>query len=235
MLQTLVEAPAIPLRDGQTQRSYHGLTLCIPVLDEEGAIGHVLNAALRAAASLQPCGIDELEIIVVDDGSRDRTPDIVGTFPEVRLIRHAGNRGYGAALKTAFASAQPRPHRVHRRRRHVSAGSAPATLPAHPPRHRGPRRRLAARRRTQPDADVPAHGQPAVREPARAVDAVGRQRFDQRHACVPPRRPRCSHRRGAAARRSSPDARDEPPRHCPPAFACPKSPSPTTNGSAAPN
>jgi glycosyltransferase involved in cell wall biosynthesis len=83
-----------------------GLTLCIPVLDEEGAIGHVLTRALRVAAALQPCGIDDLEIIVVDDGSSDRTPDIVRTFPEVRLIRHAGNRGYGAALKTAFASAR---------------------------------------------------------------------------------------------------------------------------------
>jgi glycosyltransferase involved in cell wall biosynthesis len=107
VLQTLVEAPAIPLRDGQqNQRSYHGLSLCIPVLDEEGAIGHVLTRALRAAALLQPYGIDDLEIIVVDDGSRDRTPDIVTAFPEVRLIRHAGNRGYGAALKTAFASAR---------------------------------------------------------------------------------------------------------------------------------
>jgi glycosyltransferase involved in cell wall biosynthesis len=105
VLQTL-EAPAIPLRDGQRQRSYHGLSLCIPVLDEEGAIGHVLTRALRVAASLQLSGLGDLEIIVVDDGSRDRTAEIVRTFPEVRLIRHAGNRGYGAALKTAFASAR---------------------------------------------------------------------------------------------------------------------------------
>lgn len=106
MLQTL-EAPVDPFgQEGAFRNSFRGLSLCIPVLDEEGAIGHVLTRALRAAASLQLCGIDELEIIVVDDGSRDRTPEIVGTFPEVRLIRHAGNRGYGAALKTAFASAR---------------------------------------------------------------------------------------------------------------------------------
>jgi glycosyltransferase involved in cell wall biosynthesis len=105
VLQAL-EAPANRLSDDACQRSCRGLSLCIPVLDEEGAIGHVLTRALRAAASLQPCGIDDLEIIVVDDGSSDRTPDIVATFPEVRLIRHAGNRGYGAALKTAFASAR---------------------------------------------------------------------------------------------------------------------------------
>jgi glycosyltransferase involved in cell wall biosynthesis len=87
-------------------QTLQGLSLCIPVLDEEGAIGHVLTRAVRIAAALQSCGIADLEIIVVDDGSRDRTAEIVETFPEVRLIRHSGNRGYGAALKTAFATAR---------------------------------------------------------------------------------------------------------------------------------
>jgi glycosyltransferase involved in cell wall biosynthesis len=105
VLQSL-EAPADRLDDEASRSSTHGLTLCIPVLDEEGAIGHVLTRALRAAAALRACGVGDLEIIVVDDGSSDRTPQIVATFPEVRLIRHAGNRGYGAALKTAFASAR---------------------------------------------------------------------------------------------------------------------------------
>jgi glycosyltransferase involved in cell wall biosynthesis len=105
VLQTL-EAPGNRLRDEACRGSYHGLSLCIPVLDEEGAIGHVLTRALRVAALLQPCGIADLEIIVVDDGSRDRTAEIVEAFPEVRLIRHVGNRGYGAALKTAFATAR---------------------------------------------------------------------------------------------------------------------------------
>ena len=75
------------------------------MLDEEGAIAGVLDRSLRAAACLRSCGIDALEIIVVDDGSRDRTAAIVRGYPEVRLLSHPGTRGYGAALKTAFASA----------------------------------------------------------------------------------------------------------------------------------
>ncbi len=84
---------------------YPGLSLCIPVLDEAGAIANVLERSLRAAAGLRACGIDALEIIVVDDGSSDQTAAIVRGYPDVRLLSHGGTRGYGAALKTAFASA----------------------------------------------------------------------------------------------------------------------------------
>jgi len=42
----------------------------------------------------------------VDDGSRDRTSEIVEDYAEVRLIRHATNKGYGAALKTGFHNAR---------------------------------------------------------------------------------------------------------------------------------
>jgi hypothetical protein len=45
-------------------------------------------------------------LIVVDDGSRDRTADIAKQYPDVRLIRHQTNHGYGAALKTGFAHAK---------------------------------------------------------------------------------------------------------------------------------
>jgi glycosyltransferase involved in cell wall biosynthesis len=48
----------------------------------------------------------DLELIVVDDGSRDRTAEIATRYQGVRLVRHRSNHGYGAALKTGFAQAR---------------------------------------------------------------------------------------------------------------------------------
>jgi glycosyltransferase involved in cell wall biosynthesis len=63
----------------------------IPCLNEEGAIGRVVGEALALG----------LPVIVVDDGSDDRTPDIVGALP-VTLLRHPARRGKGEALRTGF-------------------------------------------------------------------------------------------------------------------------------------
>jgi glycosyltransferase involved in cell wall biosynthesis len=61
--------------------------------------------AVQAAGELTP----DYEVIVVDDGSRDATAEIVEelarTYPKVRAIHHGSNRGYGGALRTGFASA----------------------------------------------------------------------------------------------------------------------------------
>ncbi|SFW71598.1 glycosyltransferase family 2 protein [Luteibacter sp. UNCMF366Tsu5.1] len=65
--------------------------ILIPCLNEEKAIGRVVSEALALG----------LPVIVVDDGSDDRTPDIVGTMP-VTLLRHPTRRGKGEALRTGF-------------------------------------------------------------------------------------------------------------------------------------
>lgn len=88
------------------QRLPWSLSVVIPALNEEDGIAAIVQRVQATRAALQTAGIDELEIIVVDDGSRDRTAEIAAGFPFVRLLRHPVNRGYGAAIKTGFAQAR---------------------------------------------------------------------------------------------------------------------------------
>ncbi len=73
------------------------LSICIPAFNEEAGIEQSL-AALREAFPLA-------EIIVVDDGSEDRTAALAEKVPGVQLITHERNRGYGASLKSAMRKA----------------------------------------------------------------------------------------------------------------------------------
>lgn len=66
----------------------------IPCLNEEAAIGEVVQSVLALG----------VPVIVVDDGSDDRTPDIVSALP-VTLLRHPQRRGKGEGLRTGFREA----------------------------------------------------------------------------------------------------------------------------------
>ena len=54
--------------------------------------------------------VKDFEVVVVDDGSRDNTVEIVTRYsknePRVRLVRHEHNRGYGAAVTSGLRSAR---------------------------------------------------------------------------------------------------------------------------------
>jgi glycosyltransferase involved in cell wall biosynthesis len=82
------------------------LSVVIPAYNEEDGIAAIVQRVLAIEPALQQVGVDALECIVVDDGSKDRTAEIVMGFgDQVRLIRQQ-NRGYGGALKTGFCAAQ---------------------------------------------------------------------------------------------------------------------------------
>ncbi|NUM44776.1 MAG: glycosyltransferase family 2 protein [Anaerolineales bacterium] len=81
------------------------LSIVIPAYNEEGGIANIANRVLSVKADLAKVGVNHLELLVVDDGSRDKTAEITSKIEGVRLIRHPKNKGYGAALKTGFSQA----------------------------------------------------------------------------------------------------------------------------------
>lgn len=82
------------------------LSVVIPAYNEEDGIRPVVGRVLAIRPALAAVGVDDMELIVVDDGSADRTAELVAATPGVRLLRHRCNGGYGAALKTGFAAAR---------------------------------------------------------------------------------------------------------------------------------
>ena len=89
----------------QTPRSRPGLSVFFPAYNDSGTIASLVITALQTAQRLTP----DFEIIIVNDGSADRTAEIADelarTYPEVRVVHHPRNRGYGGALQSGFAAA----------------------------------------------------------------------------------------------------------------------------------
>ena len=81
------------------------LSVVIPAYNEEDGIAEIAHRVLSVKDELAKVGVDKLELLVVDDGSSDRTVEIAGNIEGVRLIQHEQNRGYGGALKTGFSHA----------------------------------------------------------------------------------------------------------------------------------
>ena len=73
------------------------VSIIVPAFNEEEGLGQVL-------AGLEEWQKRGSEIVVVDDGSTDRTPEVAGSAG-VRVIRHRSNKGYGAALKSGIRAA----------------------------------------------------------------------------------------------------------------------------------
>lgn len=74
----------------------HDFLVAIPVFNEETHLSEVVREVRRYAA----------EILVVDDGSTDATPQLLARERLTAVVRHPENRGYGASLASAFCYAR---------------------------------------------------------------------------------------------------------------------------------
>jgi len=72
------------------------VSIIIPAYNEEHAIGKIIEDIKNLP--------ERFEILVIDDGSKDKTASIAESF-NIRVIRHPINKGYGAALKTGIRNA----------------------------------------------------------------------------------------------------------------------------------
>jgi glycosyltransferase involved in cell wall biosynthesis len=76
-------------------------SIIIPCYNEGGIIGYVIEELQSYLGE----HLHRYEILIIDDGSTDSTPEELAGLKGVRVIRHRANRGYGAAVKTGVRQA----------------------------------------------------------------------------------------------------------------------------------
>ena len=85
------------------------LSVIIPAYNEEQGISQIMERVLAVRHGLNEVGVERLELLVVDDGSKDRTAAIARQYADkdadVKVVVHTSNKGYGGALKTGFSQA----------------------------------------------------------------------------------------------------------------------------------
>ena len=85
----------LPMPNQSVQTSAHSALrylTALPVFNEARHVAAVLDQVVRNAG----------DVLVVDDGSSDDTPQLLAQRKDVKVVTHQQNRGYGAALRTAF-------------------------------------------------------------------------------------------------------------------------------------
>lgn len=96
---------AYAVEDMDTCQCNHSLSVVLPAYNEE----RVISRTISSIRDVLPGWVSDFEVIVVNDGSADQTGAIVAalasTDSRLRLVTHATNQGYGAALVSGFAAA----------------------------------------------------------------------------------------------------------------------------------
>lgn len=80
------------------------LSILIPVYNEEKSIAQIMREI--KSVDLASCGISEKEVLLIDDGSTDKTVEkAASVIPSARIIRHVKNQGKGAAIISGISKA----------------------------------------------------------------------------------------------------------------------------------
>ncbi len=83
-------------------RIKHSLSVIMPAHNEEAAIAATVQSVIETLTAW----VQDFEVIVVNDGSKDHTrtilEEVAAKYPHLRIINHSENRGYGAALVSGF-------------------------------------------------------------------------------------------------------------------------------------
>lgn len=86
--------------------SHPSLSIIVPVYNEEEGLVSLINGVFDVLSE-DP---DFLELVLVDDGSVDRTAALISEFaarePRIRMLKHGRNRGLGAAIRTGLEAAE---------------------------------------------------------------------------------------------------------------------------------
>ncbi len=82
-------------------------SIIIPAYNEEESIKSIIERTEKARSHIiRNTFVDEVEIIVVNDGSTDKTKEFAQQYEGIKLISYEKNKGYGAAIKLGFEKAQ---------------------------------------------------------------------------------------------------------------------------------
>jgi glycosyltransferase involved in cell wall biosynthesis len=91
--------------DNQSRTRVSSISAVFPAYNDGGTIPSMILTSLMALRKVT----DDYEIIVTNDGSSDYTQDVLdelaSRYPELKVIHHEKNRGYGAALRSGFSAA----------------------------------------------------------------------------------------------------------------------------------